>query len=90
VNNNGRDGIHLEGPFTRTNGSNTTQFAGANHNTLVGNHGTGNGSFDGFDGNPNCDHNDWRNNMFGTVNQRCVAANGGTGTVPPGTVAPVA
>ena len=37
---------------------------------------------DGADYNPNCGSNTWWNNLFGTVNQRCVAA-GGTGTVIP-------
>lgn len=61
---------------------------GANENRLVSNKGMGNGNnvlfpvlgHDGFDGNPACDKNFWAQNIFGTVNQACVAANGGTGT----------
>jgi parallel beta-helix repeat protein len=36
---------------------------------------------DGADNNPHCDHNVWSANVFGTVNQRCVIAHGGTGKV---------
>ncbi len=55
----------------------------AKDNVLVGNHGIGNGRRDGFDSNPNCDNNQWLRNRFGTVNQECVRAGGGTGTVIP-------
>jgi len=62
---------------------------GSNDNTLISNKGQGNGSAavaptigaDGVDLNPKCDHNFWKQNIFGTVNQPCVAANFGTGTV---------
>ena len=53
---------------------------GANENTLVSNKGMGNVEHDGHDANPECDNNFWKQNIFGTVNQACVAANGGTGT----------
>lgn len=36
---------------------------------------------DGADLNPGCADNVWSRNQFGTVNQRCVKANGGTGNV---------
>ena len=36
---------------------------------------------DAADNNYRCDANVWSANQFGTVNQRCVKANGGTGTV---------
>lgn len=36
---------------------------------------------DGADNNVHCDHNAWSANQFGTVNQRCVKADGGTGRV---------
>ncbi len=36
---------------------------------------------DAADDNYHCDANVWSGNQFGTVNQRCVKANGGTGTV---------
>jgi len=36
---------------------------------------------DGADLNPGCADNVWSANQFGTVNQRCVKANGGTGKV---------
>jgi len=101
VDNNGRDGIHLNGPFTvcplgaprnPTTGACLVPREdrnGANNNTLVSNNGNGNGNnllpggigHDGFDGNKNCDNNSWLANLFGTVNQACVAANGGTGKV---------
>ncbi|MDQ6837086.1 MAG: right-handed parallel beta-helix repeat-containing protein [Actinomycetota bacterium] len=64
---------------------------GANNNTLISNNGHNNGGaialpahgHDGYDGNPACDNNNWVANIFGTVNQACVAANGGTGAVIP-------
>lgn len=36
---------------------------------------------DGADMSARCDHNYWSENSFGTVNQKCVAAHGGTGKV---------
>jgi len=81
VDNNGRDGIHLDGPFTTNTAIGTVVHPGANDNTLMNNNGHGNAAHDGFDGNVNCDNNNWVANLFGTVNQACVAANGGTGTV---------
>jgi len=77
VNNNKRDGITLDGPFNRG----PLSFPGAHDNTLIANNGHGNARVDGVDLNPNCDNNRWVANRFGTVNQPCVAANGGTGTV---------
>lgn len=61
---------------------------GANENKLISNKGMGNGNnvlapavgHDGFDGNPACDKNFWQQNIFGTVNQACVADHFGTGT----------
>ncbi len=49
---------------------------GAHDNTLLKNVGQNNGEFDGFDGNldPPCDNNEWRRNVFGTVNQPCVSS----------------
>lgn len=44
-------------------------------NQISGNKGTGNGQFDGFDGNtPACGSNVWDKNAFGRVNQPCVGA----------------
>lgn len=77
VNNNKRDGITLDGPFNRG----PLSFPGAHNNTLIGNSGHGNTRVDGVDFNPACDSNRWVANRFGTVNQPCVAAQGGTGTV---------
>ncbi|MCA1684094.1 MAG: right-handed parallel beta-helix repeat-containing protein, partial [Actinobacteria bacterium] len=57
--------------------------SGAHDNTLMSNRGTGNAFHDGADYNPNCDANVWSGNIFGTVNQACVKANGGTGTIVP-------
>lgn len=78
------DGIHVTGPSpTATCGPDLVNpCPGAVDNTLHDNEGHGNARYDGFDGNPNCDNNDWARNLFGTVNQPCVAANGGTGVVP--------
>ncbi|MGI9022031.1 MAG: right-handed parallel beta-helix repeat-containing protein [Acidimicrobiales bacterium] len=64
-------------------------YPGSNNNTLVSNKGTGNDVLksdirvgnDGWDGNPSCDANVWKQNIFGTGNQPCVKANFGTGTV---------
>lgn len=68
--------------------TNTTNVAfqsssGAENNTLNSNRGTANGHWDGADLNPNCDNNAWTGNIFGTINQLCVKAGGGTGTVIP-------
>jgi hypothetical protein len=81
VNNNGVDGILVQGPFTTTINGVPTARAGSTDNTLISNKGTGNAVDDGADLNPNCDHNFWQQNIFGTVNQPCVAAHNGTGTV---------
>jgi len=76
VNDNGGDGLHVEGPAIR----NGEQVApGAIDNKLLANKGTGNDGFDGFDGNlnPPCDNNMWRGSKFDTVNQDCVWGPGG-------------
>jgi len=65
--------------------------SGSENNVIRFNGGTGNARYDGADYNVNCDNNLWANNHFGTVNQECVIANGGTGTVlgpPPTTPLP--
>lgn len=92
VNGNGSDGIRLNGPFTvcpQEDPANHDRCLvplqprpGATDNTLLANRGQGNGEHDGDDRNPNCDNNRWFGNLFGTVNQACVA-NGGTGSAPP-------
>ncbi len=65
-----------------TNTSNVlTPVPGAENNVLIENRGSGNGEHDGHDDNPNCDRNNWTGNVFDTVNQACVAANGGSGVV---------
>jgi parallel beta-helix repeat protein len=56
---------------------------GAENNTLSDNRGARNAEHDGHDANPACDANRWERNIFGTINQACVAANGGSGTVKP-------
>jgi len=93
TNSNGVDGIRLQGPNTvcplGQGGPNGTCNVprqprnGANNNTISSNRGTGNSEHDGHDGNPGCDANVWSKNIFGTVNQACVAANGGSGVVKP-------
>jgi len=94
VNGNGRDGIRLAGPFqvcpfgqrdpvTRACRVPLEDRNGSNQNTLVSNKGMNNARVDGNDANPSCDQNRWRQNIFGTVNKPCVAANGGTGAVTP-------
>ncbi len=94
TNSNGVDGIRLQGPNTVCTGGNSgpPNFTcniprqprnGANNNTISSNRGTGNPEHDGHDGNLNCDANVWSKNIFGTVNQACVAANGGSGVVKP-------
>ena len=83
VTGNTLDGIHLDGPTGAPAcgpGTRVSPCPGAIGNTLIGNVGSGNSRFDGFDGNPNCDNNTWQGNRFTTVNQACVAA-GGTGSV---------
>ncbi|MDQ4132242.1 MAG: right-handed parallel beta-helix repeat-containing protein [Actinomycetota bacterium] len=54
------------------------------NNSLTGNSGQGNAQFDGFDGNDNCDNNDWERNRFRTVNQPCVADGPGNSGNAPG------
>lgn len=83
TNRNGGDGIFVAGPrdnFDRNTGGYVSTTPGATDNTLHRNRGHRNAEFDGFDGNPNCDNNDWMGNRFHTVNQPCVAA-GGTGSL---------
>ena len=79
------DGIFVTGPGNATSscgpGTLVRPCPGAINNRFVGNTGSGNAEHDGHDANPNCDNNLWQGNRFGTVNQACVAANGGTGTV---------
>lgn len=72
VDNNGGDGLHLEGPSNNRAGEQVTP--GAVGNRLLNNIGRGNDGFDGFDGNENppCDDNKWRSNRLRTVNQSCV------------------
>ena len=84
-NNNAFDGIQLNaapGAMCAQSGGPPVTCTGAVDNVLVGNKGSGNGNFDGVDLNPGCDHNLWVANMFVTINQPCVASNGGTGTGP--------
>ncbi|MDQ3645286.1 MAG: right-handed parallel beta-helix repeat-containing protein [Actinomycetota bacterium] len=74
VNDNAGDGLHVTGPFTRESTGRT--FPGAINNNLLANKGSGNDGFDGFDGNPDCDNNQWRGSKFVTVNQECVRGPG--------------
>ncbi|MCA1684084.1 MAG: right-handed parallel beta-helix repeat-containing protein [Actinobacteria bacterium] len=94
TNSNGDDGIQVDGPFSVCTGDDSgppnytcnipeEPRNGANNNTISSNRGTGNSEHDGHDGNPNCDANVWSKNIFGTVNQACVIANGGTGKITP-------
>jgi parallel beta-helix repeat protein len=69
VQNNGSDGIHLNGPSTGTGG---IALPGAVSNTITSNVGTTNKHDDGYDGNANCDANNWSANQFAHVNQSCV------------------
>lgn len=50
-------------------------------NTLKDNRGHDNAVLDGEDENKDCGTNKWAHNRFVTVNQKCVAAGGGTGWV---------
>ncbi|HEX3393971.1 MAG TPA: right-handed parallel beta-helix repeat-containing protein [Acidimicrobiales bacterium] len=72
--------IHLR---TNTTNAPVQFYAGAVNNTLKNNTGVNNAERDGRDDNPHCDNNHWVANMFGTVNQPCVKAGGGTGQVEP-------
>ncbi len=80
VSNNVGAGIRLNDP--RFNNQGVRTAPAPYDNTLIGNRGTGNGEFDGYDGNiePPCDNNKWRASRFGTVNQPCVLGPGGSGT----------
>jgi parallel beta-helix repeat protein len=52
-----------------------TANPGPPNNKVTGNKGTGNGQFDGYDGNtPACGSNVWEGNEFTKVNQPCVGA----------------
>jgi len=68
---------------TNTTNVSSPAASGAENNTLNSNRGTANGHWDGADLNPNCDNNVWTGNIFGTINQACVKAGGGTGTIVP-------
>ncbi len=81
VGDNGRDGIRLSGPFSA--GVPAQQYPGATNNVLIENYGRRNVGWDGADLNPNCDANRWIRNVFTKVNDACVVANGGQGTVAP-------
>jgi len=75
VDGNGRSGIYLSGPTAMRPPPNPRPATpGAINNTITGNEGHGNTSFDAFDGNltPPCDNNHWTGNRFGTVNQTCI------------------
>ncbi|MGI8776225.1 MAG: PA domain-containing protein [Acidimicrobiales bacterium] len=77
-----------QGPVTinveaHTTNINTEINVGAENNTLSRNVGFNNVERDGRDDNPKCDNNAWTANKFGTVNQPCVKAGGGTGQVKP-------
>lgn len=61
---NGHDGIQLTGPASGLPGTINTLVA---HNVA-----SGNGNFDGEDGNGNCTTNTWTHNMFMTVNPSCI------------------
>ncbi|MDP9074800.1 MAG: right-handed parallel beta-helix repeat-containing protein [Actinomycetota bacterium] len=58
VNSNGAAGVYIS--------------SGALEDTIKHNTGSGNGTFDGFDGNPGCGIDQWKANVFVTVNQPCV------------------
>ncbi len=47
-------------------------YVDSTRNEIVNNTALGNGHFDLFDGNTNCDNNDWLNNTFVTSNQGCI------------------
>lgn len=67
VNDNKTNGISID-----TAGNATP---GPTKHKITGNKGTGNGQFDGFDGNtPACGSDTWQHNEFGKVNQPCVSA----------------
>lgn len=66
VRSNGQDGIHLTGPLEPGAPDGTVD------NTLRNNMGSANVLFDGWDGNPACDNNQWQGNTFVKVNQPCV------------------
>ncbi|MPZ65278.1 MAG: hypothetical protein GEU83_07070 [Pseudonocardiaceae bacterium] len=69
VNGNGADGIHLQAPAS-------DEIPGVVDSRINDNDATGSGGFDGFDGTPGCDNNQWRGNQFGDVNQACVSGPG--------------
>ena len=82
VTDNGGSGIWVAGPAAPNPSNPNFDARGAHDNFLSGNEGSGNGEFDGTDLNPSCDNNAWVANVFGTVNQPCVA---GLEAVAPGT-----
>lgn len=69
---NTRDGISLN---VGMNSSGPIPLSGPMDNTLTHNVGLNNKVWDGYDGTPGCDNNDWDNNVFMTANQPCVLAN---------------
>lgn len=80
VNNNGNIGIELQVVVDHHNPAGPPYPAvpgsGAYNNILFSNQGSGNVVFDGADGTPGCDNNDWENNQFVTANQPCVMDSG--------------
>lgn len=62
---------------------------GPTENRVVGNRATGNGAYDGFDGNVRCGSNTWEGNDFGEVNHSCVSGPA-TPPTPPAPPAPPA
>lgn len=78
VNTNSVDGLAVQ----QSQASPGAVTTGIMNNVLTSNVGHGNAEFDGADYNfPNCGSDVWSHNQFGSVNQLCVAANGGTGTI---------
>lgn len=88
VNRNGLDGLYVNGPGS-TAGSPNRLVNNLGHGNGDRAEEVNNGpdfranyfGTDGSDSSVGCVRNSWSGNQFGTVNQRCVKANGGTGAV---------
>ena len=91
VNNNGLDGLHVAGPGDPAGAPNLLTHNRGHNNGFraqeVNEGPDANANYAGTDGadmSDGCEHNTWRGNNFGTVNQPCVAAGppGNSGNAP--------
>jgi parallel beta-helix repeat protein len=70
----GSSNNHIDGNTTNNNGLVGIVLTNSTGNELHGNTAYGNGLVDLFDDSPDCDHNNWNGNHFGTTDQpQCIS-----------------